>query len=519
MYLTQSIRRAAQINPEGLATLFSGRSRSWARVAERIARFAGALRDLHVQPGDRIGVISKNCDDYIEWYYAIPWAAGISVPINCRWSAQEMAYSLRETDAHILIIDDHFVSALPSLLAMAPNINMVIHSGEDATPANAFSYEDLIGRAPKVEDAERRPEDPFAIFYTGGTSGRPKGVTLSSLNLWSSAITLVAECGLGPTDRFLHAAPMFHLADAAHTFTMTLVAGSHIIIPGFTPELVLDALSTAGVSRMALVPTMLQSLLSHPRFLGSALPMLRSIVYGASPISETVLDRALGALPQVQFVQAYGQTELSPIATLLPANFHAPDASLLPKRSSAGRATFSTEVRILDADGAEKPRGEVGEIACRGPNTMLGYWNDPELTAATVVNGWVHTGDAGHMDNEGFVYVVDRLKDMIISGGENVYSSEIEHVLMQHPAIESCAVIGIPDERWGEAVHAIVVPRSRMTMDADTIIAHCRAQLAHYKCPKTIDIRSEPLPLSAAGKILKRELREPYWKGHRRRVN
>ncbi|HVO47167.1 MAG TPA: long-chain fatty acid--CoA ligase [Steroidobacteraceae bacterium] len=517
MYLTQSIRRAAQINPGGLATLFAGRSRTWAQVAERIARFAGALRDLGVQSGDRVAMLSRNRDDYIEWYYAIPWAGAISVPVNFRWSVQEMAYSLIETDARVLIVDDMALPVLPALLEAAPAIRLLIHSGEQPTPPNTHAYEELIRRGPDVQDAERGIHEPFAIFYTGGTSGRPKGVTLSSLNLWSSAMTLVGECALDNTDRFLHAAPMFHLADAAHTFTVTLVAGGHVVIPGFAPDLVLAALGNDHVSRLALVPTMLQSLLAHPQFAQTDVSALKSVVYGASPISETVLARAFGALPQARFIQAYGQTELSPIATLLSAEFHS-GARGQPKLASAGRATCGTEVRIVGPEGNEQPRGKVGEIVCRGPNAMLGYWNNPDLTAKTLIGGWVHTGDAGYMDADGFVYVVDRLKDMIISGGENVYSSEVENVLMQHPAVDSCAVVGIPDERWGEAVHAVVVARKGARLDEAEVIAHCRTQIAHYKCPKSLEVR-DALPLSAAGKILKRELREQYWQGRQRRVN
>jgi acyl-CoA synthetase (AMP-forming)/AMP-acid ligase II len=519
MYLIQSVRRAAQINPTGLATLFAGRSRTWALVGERIGRFAGALRHLGLEVGDRVGLLSKNRDDYLEWYYAIPWAGGISVPVNIRWSVQEMAYSLRETDARVLIVDDHFAATVPTILEAVRNIRIVIHAGDGPAPAQALPYEGLISRTAPVRDADRRPEDPFAIFYTGGTSGSPKGVTLSSLNLWSSAMVLLAECGVVPADRFLHAAPMFHLADAAHTFTATLAAAGHVIIPGFAPEAVVDALSKDSVSRLALVPTMLQSLLAHPGFSNTNAPFLLSIVYGASPISEAVLGQALSKLPTVRFIQAYGQTELSPIATILPAEFHAPNENLVLKRRSAGRATCATEVKIVDETGIEKPRGHVGEIICRGPNTMLGYWNNPELTATTIKEGWVHTGDAGYMDSAGFIYVVDRLKDMIITGGENVYSTEVENALMLHPAIASCAVIGVPDERWGEAVHAVVVPRSGMTIDAAGVIAHCRSVIAHYKCPKTVHVQSEPLPLSAAGKILKRELRDSYWRARDRRVN
>jgi acyl-CoA synthetase (AMP-forming)/AMP-acid ligase II len=518
MYLTQSLRRAAQLRGDRRATLYEGRERSWREVASRVERFAGALASLGVQPGDRVALLGKNSDAYIEWYYAVPWAGGISVPLNYRWSVAENVYALNDTAAEVLLIDDHFIETLPELRRRHPALQTVIHAGKAPTPEGALSYETLIDDAAPIEDRSAGPDAPFVIFYTGGTTGHPKGVTLSSLNLWASTATLITASELTARDRYLHCAPVFHLAGAAQTFAITAVGGSHVLTSMFEPGEALRLLDQERITYASLVPIMLQMVLQHPDFAGHDLSALERVLYGASPISDAVLQAAMRQLPQVRLVQAYGQTELSPIATILAPEFHTLEGPNAAKRTSAGCATFATEVRIVAEDGVEVPRGTVGEIACRGPNVMLGYWNRPDLTAKTIVDGWVRTGDAGRMDEDGFVFVVDRVKDMIITGAENVYSAEVENALMQHPAVDSCAVIGIPDARWGEAVHAVVVRKAGLELDDETLIAHARDLIAHYKCPRSVEFR-DAMPLSAAGKILKRELREAYWPTDGRGVN
>jgi acyl-CoA synthetase (AMP-forming)/AMP-acid ligase II len=232
-----------------------------------------------------------------------------------------------------------------------------------------------------------------------------------------------------------------------------------------------------------------------------------------------VLIRAMAALPQCNFTQAYGQTELSPVATLLPAEYHVLEGERAGRLKSAGYAAMCNEIQIVDSAGNEVARGTVGEVRARGPNTMLGYWGKPKETAATLRDGWVHTGDAAYMDDEGFIYIVDRLKDMIVSGGENVYSCEVENAVTKHSAVAQCAVIGIPSDKWGEAVHAIVILKAGEQATAQAIIEHCHTLIAGYKCPRSIEFRTEPLPLSGAGKVLKRELRAPFWEGKNRQVN
>jgi long-chain acyl-CoA synthetase len=291
------------------------------------------------------------------------------------------------------------------------------------------------------------------------------------------------------------------------------------MIQGFTPEGVMAAVQSERVTDVLLVPTMIQMLVDHPAIGSYDLSSLKNIVYGASPISEAVLARAIAALPNVHFTQAYGMTELSPIATLLHWNEHIGEGRAKGRHRAAGRATLGCEVRIVDAGDEPVPYGTVGEIVVRGDNVMMGYWERPEETAKAVIDGWMHTGDGGYMDEHGFVFVVDRVKDMIISGGENIYSIEVENAITQHPAVAQCAVIGIPDERWGELVHAVVVTKPGAKVPANELIEFCKTLIAGYKCPRSVEISENPLPLSGAGKVLKRDLRKPFWESRERRVS
>jgi acyl-CoA synthetase (AMP-forming)/AMP-acid ligase II len=379
-------------------------------------------------------------------------------------------------------------------------------------------YEQLLLQAAPVPDALRRGDDLAGIFYTGGTTGFPKGVMLSHTNLCTSALSVYSDEVVHDNGTYLHVAPMFHLADMGFANAQWLGAATHAILPSFEPASLLDTIERDRVTSVLLVPTMIQMLVDHPaigapRDLGS----LRTIIYGASPISEPLLERVMAVLPAVGFVQGYGMTELSPIATLNGVFHHSVEGRKLGKLSSAGRAARCMEVRIVDAEDREVPHGTVGEVVVRGPNVMLGYWNQPELTAQAVRDGWMHTGDGAWMDDDGFIFIADRMKDMIVSGGENVYSGEVENAVARHPAVAACAVIGIPDERWGETVHAVVVPKAGAVVTTDELIAHCRTLIAGYKCPRSVAF-VEQLPLSGAGKVLKATLREPFWRGRTRRV-
>jgi acyl-CoA synthetase (AMP-forming)/AMP-acid ligase II len=367
-------------------------------------------------------------------------------------------------------------------------------------------YEDLVAASDPTPDAGRGGDDLYGIFYTGGTTGDPKGVMLSHRSCLTSAMgTLVSNDVFLRGGVMLHAAPMFHLADIASWNIGNLTGSTHVMVPSFTPAAVVQAIEAHGVTDALLVPTMIQMLADSPEAAEGDLSSMRRILYGASPMSESVLARARVALPRATFAQAYGMTELAPVATILPAADH-DDPSLA---RSCGRAAVHAEVRVVSPDDEELPRGEVGEIVVRGDHVMAGYWNKPEQSEVALRGGWMHTGDAGYMDERGYVFLVDRIKDMVISGGENVYSVEVENAIAKHPAVAQVAVIGLPDEEWGERVHAAVVLRGGASITLDELRALCRDEIAGYKLPRSLEVL-DALPISGAGKVLKRELRRAH---------
>jgi long-chain acyl-CoA synthetase len=518
MNVTQGLRRALQINAGGIATTFGDRTRTWREIANRVARFAGVWQAMGIGRDDRVAVLMLNQDRYLELFLSTAWAGAVIVPVNIRWSAAEIEDSLRDCRPSALVVDDAF-AALGGTIAQRIGTLRLIHADDGSPPAGAPSYEGLLEAAVAVPDAMRRADDLAGIFYTGGTTGRSKGVMLSHGNLMTNAVNLLAEGAFPHGSIYLHAPPMFHLANGAAMYAMLLSGGRNVLIRGFSPEPVMQAIAQHRVNELLLVPTMIQMLVDHPAIAAYDLSSVRRILFGASPMSEALLDRAMAALPQAQFVQAYGQTELSPVATLLHHREQIGEGRRLGRHRSGGRATFGVDIRIVDAAGNEVPRGSVGEICVRGDVVMQGYWERPEETAKALVDGWMHTGDGGTMDQDGFVYIVDRIKDMIVTGGENVYSAEVENAVAQFPAVAQCAVIGVPSERWGEAVHAVVVPRPGATVDPEALMAFCHERIAGYKCPRSVEVRETPMPMSGAGKILKRELRAPFWEGMERRVH
>ena len=517
MYLTQNLHRSVQQTPDRWLTVYQGRRRSFAQVADRVARFAGALRQLGLQPGDRVGMLGLNSDWYLEYYLGTYWAGGAVNPINTRWSAAEIAFSLADCDTRLLLVDDHFAAMADELRRRCPGLRTLVHVGDGAPPAGMLSYEALVVAHAPVADALRGGEDLAGVFYTGGTTGSPKGVMLSHRNIFVNAVAMLAEGAVQHGCVGLHAAPMFHLGDGCFMNAMLASGGTHVMLPRFEPLAMMQVIAAERVTEAMLVPTMIQMLVDHPALAQHDVSTLRNLVYGASPIGEGLLDRAMRAIPGTGFTQLYGMTELSPVATILTPEMHRDAGRSLGRHRSAGRAAIGCELRVVDALGQELPRGEVGEIAVRGAGVMMGYWNKPAETAAAVRDGWMFTGDGGRMDGDGYVYIVDRLKDMIVTGGENVYSVEVEGAIATHPAVAQCAVIGVPDDPWGELVHAFVVCKPGQQLTPEQIVAHCREHIAGYKCPRRVSF-VDALPLSGAGKILKTSLRAPFWEGRSRKV-
>jgi long-chain acyl-CoA synthetase len=517
-HLTQPLHKALRQYPQRTATVFAGRRRSYSEFAERVARLASGLQQLGMKPGSRVAMLAMNSDRYLEFYFAVWWGGGVVNPVNVRWSPREIAYSLDDCETKLLMVDETFSAMAPELVKQSVALRTVIYAGDSMAPGGMFDYEQLIADHAPVADAMRANDDLAGVFYTGGTTGFPKGVMLSHANLYSNALIGLSENLACDTDIGLHAAPMFHLADGLFAQMMSARGCTQVIVPSFQPEVVMQVVQDEKISNALLVPTMIQMLVDHPRLADYRLDSLRQLLYGASPISEALLDRAMQKLPGVQFAQAYGQTEMSPVVSVLGAEHHGAVGRKSGKLRSAGRPAIGVEVRIVDPNGSEVARGSVGEIVARGPGVMLGYWNNSEQTKAALRDGWMHTGDAAYMDDEGFLFIVDRVKDMIVSGGENVYSAEVENAIALHVGVAVCAVIGVPDEQWGEAVHAVVVRRpGTEDVTDDDIKRHCRALIAGYKCPRSVEFR-DSLPLSGAGKVLKTELREPYWQARQRRV-
>ena len=523
IYLTQALHRAIQQHPEQLATRFGQRDRSYAQLAERVARLAGALHGLGVQPGDRVSMLGLNSDRFLEYYLACWWAGAVANPINVRWSAPEMAFSLQDCDTHVLIVDDHFHAMVSELRRLAPALQHTLYAADgplpEATSAQVHDYEALIARSAPLADTRTGGDALAAIFYTGGTTGKPKGVMLSHANLWASCMARMAQIPSVFGASALFVAPLYHLASAGSLLTQTMVVGASVVLPSFNPAELIACIEANAVSQVTLVPSMIQMLLDSPAFDPARLASLQRITYGASAIAETTLDQAMALLPSVEFAQAYGQTEASPLITLNPHSSHIGEGRRTGLVRAAGQAVLSCEVRIVDENDQEVPRGTVGEICARGPNIMQGYWHRPEETAQALRGGWLHTGDGGYMNAQGYVFVVDRLKDMIVSGGENVYSAEVENAVRSHGDVADCAVIGVPDARLGERVHVAVVlkdPRGELPLDA--LQAHCRAVIAGYKLPRSMEVLSA-LPMSAVGKVLKAELRKTHWQDSARAVN
>jgi long-chain acyl-CoA synthetase len=517
MSMTLALQRSIQSTPERTATVFHQRRQSFRVFGERVARLASALQTLGMQPGDRVGLLGLNSDRWLEVLMGVWWAGGVLNPVNTRWSVAEIVYSMDDCDTGILVVDDHFLHRVEGIRASARRPPLVIHVGDGAAPEGVLSLQALMDAAVPVDDACRAGSDLACILYTGGTTGFPKGVMHSHATLASIGIQRLAQTPMPGDSIALHVAPLFHMGGIGRALVQFIAGETHVLATGFDAREVLETIERERVTDLLLVPTMLQALITHPEFDCFDLGSLKRMVYGASPIAEPVLERALALLPDVEFTHSYGMTELGS-ATSNPPRNHGADGRASGLSRSAGRATLGVAVKVVDAAGQELPRGEVGELIARGPNLMLGYWNKPAETARALRAGWLYTGDGARMDERGYVFIVDRLKDMIVSGGENVYSAEVENVIASHPAVQACAVIAVPHAQWGEAVHAVVVRKPGAQLDDADLQAHCRGLIAGYKCPKSMEFR-EALPLSAAGKVLKRALREPHWAGQARAVS
>ena len=500
LHITQPLHQALRERPDVLATIDGLRRRTWRDVGMRARRFAGVLNGLGVKPGDRVALLAPNGDLFVDFLFGTLWAGAVLNPVNTRWSAAEIAYSLVDSDTHVLVLHPQFLPLLAAVREAAPCLQHVLLAGE--ATEDCPGLEALLEGADEPDEQLRAGEDLAAILYTGGTTGAPKGVMLPHRALMTYATDLANSGESAPGAAMLHTAPLFHVGAISGLLASLLNGSRHVFLPAFEAGAVITAIAEHRVTDLFLVPTMLQALLEHPVFAGHDLTCVEHVYYGAAPITAALMDRAMAAMPRVGFVQGYGMTETSGSISLLKPSDHGANG----KVRTAGRVVPSMEIRIVDANGVDVPPGDSGEIIARGNAVMKGYWNRPGETAEALRGGWMHTGDIGQLDAEGYVKVVDRLKDMIVTGGENVYSIEVEGALASHPAVAQCAVVGRADERWGETVHAEIVLRDGALASPEDLIAHCRERIAGYKCPRSIGFRNA-MPLSAAGKILKADLR------------
>src|SRR3954469_14143157 len=494
------LRRAVQVAAGRPAATCGEVSLTYAETQARCRRLVGALRGIGVEEGDRVAVVGPNCHRYLELYQAVPGAGMVVVPLNQRHSDAEVRYALEDSGAKVLFAGRP-VADLPDC------VSTVVDMGE--------GYEALLAGAPPADLPDGVGEDDLAgLFYTGGTTGAAKGVMLTHRNLVANALHMQLAWPFSPETCWLVVAPLFHAAGSIAVLSTVWNAGRHVLLPAFDPARVLDLVERERVTATLVVPSMLAAIneeqLARPRDVSS----LRLVPFGGAPSATETLSRAHEAFPGARLLHLYGATETAPIATGVVG---VEDLLDTPRARSCGQPAVGVDVEIRLDDGGRAAVGEVGEVVVRGPNVMGAYWNKPEQTAAALRGGWYHTGDLGYMDDEAFVFLVDRAKDMIVTGGENVYSTEVEEVLYRHPAVAEAAVFGVPDERWGEAVHAVVVPRCTVT--EEELVTFCREAIAGYKVPKRIELRDEPLPKSGAGKVLKRDLRAPYWDGRESMVS
>jgi long-chain acyl-CoA synthetase len=518
--LSWPLRRAARLHGSAPATIAGDRSLTYAELTERVGALGGALERLGVGPGERVGFLGDNSLAHLECWLGVPAFGRVLVDLNLRLAEAELAFMVDDAGVEVLVVDHGRLELGRTLRERCPTLRRLVFEGPGPAPSDCESYEQLAAGAPAVPPGSER-HALAAISYTGGTTGTPKGVMLSHANLLANAQHNLVATGHDGDTRFLHVCPMFHVAGIANVIACTWVGSLQVVLPRFEAASVLETIARRRITHTALVPTMLGMLLDAPGSGDADLSSMRNLQYAASPISPALQRRVLERF-RCEIAQFYGMTEAAPTVTHLKPDVHRRghrgEEPFRRRLASIGTPVPGVEAEVRDGAGKPLGPGEIGELWVRGPNVMLGYWNRPEATEAAFAGGWYRSGDAAYADDDGYLYIVDRLKDMIVTGAENVYSVEVESVLVEHEAVLEAAVFGIPDERWGEAVHAVVTVRPGSGVGQEELIAHCRHRIAGFKVPRAIDLRTEPLPKSGAGKVLKNRLREPFWAARERRV-
>jgi long-chain acyl-CoA synthetase len=506
----------AAVRPAAAALIFEERVTSYRELDLLANRIANGLLAEGIRPGAHVGFLGLNSDNFFQLVFGCAKANAVIVGINWRLAAAEVANILTDAEIEVLVIGEKFQGLVGELRVLAPSLRRTLIIDSAAGPSQFESWRDSFdSRDPWIEVTQN---DVAIVMYTSGTTGIPKGVQLPHRAFFDMlrhpANDDMAFQQWTEHDVSLVAMPTYHIGGVGWGIIGLRAGAKNVVLREFDPARVVDALEQHGVSRLFLVPTAMRMVLAQPRAQRLDYESLDYIVYGASPIPLELLREALSVF-RCGFVQFYGMTETTGGATYLPAQDH--DVAGNERMRSAGKPLPGVRVKVIDADGKELPPGAMGEICIDSPANMVGYWHRPDATAQTLIDGYVHTGDAGYVDDDGYVYVLDRAKDMIVSGGENISPAEVESAIFGHPAVADIAVIGVPDERWGEAVRGIVVLKQDAACSAAELIDFARRRIAGYKLPKAIDFVTE-LPRNASGKVLKRELRKSYWAGTGRRI-
>ncbi|MFJ5994918.1 long-chain fatty acid--CoA ligase [Streptomyces sp. NPDC092370] len=488
--------RRARKTPHRTALIHGGSATDYGTLHARTTRLAHALRARGVRRGDRIAYLGPNHPSYLETLFAAGTLGAVFVPLNIRLAGPEIAYQLADSGARALVYGPSYAGLVAGLPG-STDVRVYLEAGAE--------YEAAVAEAPgEPIDEPVGADDTCIIMYTSGTTGRPKGAMLTHGNLTWNAINVLIDHDLVADERALVSAPLFHTAGLNMlTLPVLLKGGTCVLVEAFDPDATFDLIERHRITFMFGVPTMFDQVARHPRWPDADLSSLRILTCGGSPVPTHLIaayqERGL------TFLQGYGMTEAAPGTLFLDAE-HA-----LAKAGSAGVPHFFSDVRVVRPDLTPVDAGEVGEIVVRGPHVMPGYWGLPEETAASFTDGWFRSGDAARVDEDGYVHIVDRIKDMIISGGENIYPAEIEDRLLAHPDIVECAVIGVPDDKWGEVPRAVVVPREGSALDPDEVLASLAGHLAKYKIPKSV-VLADALPRTASGKLLKSRVRTRYGK-------
>ncbi len=501
--------------PEKVAIVFEDRETNYRELDRRASRVANGIINAGLKPESRIAVLDKNLDSFFEILFGAAKANCVLVAVNWRLAPPEISYVINDSTAEILFVGHEFFQTVEKILDELKTVKKIIAFG--GAPPEWEAYEQWRdGQSEDDPDLKIEGEDVVLQMYTSGTTGHPKGAQLTNNNLLSLLPTSIKEWGEWRLeDVNMVCMPLFHIGGSGYAMVGFYCGIKTVLLREIDCELILKLIPEHKVTKAFFVPALLLFLLQTPGIERTDLSSLDLIFYGASPIPLDLLRNAIQTFG-CGFGQVYGLTETTGAITYLPPEFHDPNGN--PRMLSCGKPHGMVEIRIVDAMGNPLPAGKVGEIICRSGQNMKGYWNLPEETQKAIRGEWFYTGDAGYLDEEGYLYIHDRVKDMIVSGGENIYPAEVESVLFGHPSVADVAVIGVPDDQWGEAVKAIVVKKPGQETTDEEIIAYARERIAHYKAPKSVDF-IEALPRNPSGKILKRELRKPYWEGRARQVN